>query len=90
MRTRIRQYVRRWQRQGYPTDIPDAVPTELMRTNLAPSYRAICFAILRNDHAMTSLGFAPQPSPWYMALKRMEIAAREPQRRGDPRQLWLL
>jgi predicted phosphoadenosine phosphosulfate sulfurtransferase len=47
-----------------------------MRLALAPSYKAICFAILKNDHSMQSLGFSPRPSPWYMELKRIEISQR--------------
>ena len=49
----------------------------LMQQQLAPSYRAIALAILRNDHALQSLGFAPEQSRWYMELKRIEIAARQ-------------
>jgi predicted phosphoadenosine phosphosulfate sulfurtransferase len=61
---------------GYPDDIPDEVPNELMRLGLAPSYRAIAVAILQNDLNFYSLGFASPTSPWYSALKRIEIAAR--------------
>lgn len=75
MREQIEEYKRQWRRRGYPIDIPDVVPAGLMHSNLAPSYKAICLAILRNDHSMTTLGFAPKPSPWYMALKRMELEA---------------
>jgi predicted phosphoadenosine phosphosulfate sulfurtransferase len=69
---RINSYVEKWKRQGYPEDIPDAVPDQLMEENLAPSYRQIAIAILKNDHAMESLGFTPKMSPWYMAIKRLE------------------
>jgi predicted phosphoadenosine phosphosulfate sulfurtransferase len=61
---------------GYAEDIPDEVPNELMRLGLAPSYRAIALAILQNDLRFYSLGFSPTASPWYSALKRIEIAAR--------------
>lgn len=73
---KINQYVRQWTRCGYPADIPDAVPDQLMHEQLAPSYRQIAIAILKNDHAMQSLGFSAQPSPWYIALKREELIAR--------------
>ena len=33
-------------------------------------------AIMRNDAALLSLGFAAPQSYWYGALKRIEIAAR--------------
>lgn len=42
-----------------------------------PSYRLICKAILRNDTALTTLGFAKEKCPAYMELKRIEIEARE-------------
>lgn len=77
MRERIEEYVRTWRGRGYPDGIPDEVPAELMRLGLAPSYKAICLAILRNDYALTSLGFATRRSPWYMALKRHEITGRK-------------
>jgi predicted phosphoadenosine phosphosulfate sulfurtransferase len=73
---KIDTYLRTWKRQGYPQDIPDAVPDALMADCLAPSYRAICLAILSNDHPMKSLGFTPKLSPVYSAIKKTEIEAR--------------
>lgn len=57
-------------------DIPDEVPAALMAEDLAPSYKAIAIAILKNDHYMTNLGFSPPHSMWYDTLKRIEIQAR--------------
>ena len=57
-------------------DIPDEVPTVLMQEGLAPSYKAIAFAILKNDP--TALGFVPKASKWYGELKRIEIQQRYP------------
>lgn len=62
---------------GYPDGIPDVIPDELMRLNLAPSYKAIAIAILKNDHPLKSLGFEPNNSVWYSVLKRIEIEARD-------------
>lgn len=76
MRKLIQQYIAKWKQRGYPEDIPDEVPSELMRLNLAPSYKAIAIAILSNDHGMTSLGFAPKHSPWYDAIKKVELEER--------------
>ena len=76
---RIEEYVRTWKRRGYPLDIPDEVPDELMRLGLAPSYKAIACALLKNDLALHSLGFTSPVSPYYGALKRIEIAARPKQ-----------
>lgn len=74
--SKITQYVKKWQRQGYPVDIPDSAPDALMADCLAPSYRAICLAILSNDHAMQTLGFTPKRSMFYDALKRIEFASK--------------
>ena len=72
----VARYLAIWQQRGYPDGIPEEVPLALMRGNLAPSYRAIAIAILKNDASMQSLGFTPRRSRWYDELKRIEIAAR--------------
>lgn len=86
MRTKILEYLRMWEQRGYAEGIPDEVPIVLMRENLAPSYKAICFAILRNDAPLQSLGFTPQRSRWYDELKRLELSSRPGvSRRARPR-----
>lgn len=65
-----------WRKRGYSDDVPDEVPAALMEDNLAPSYKAIAIAILKNDHHMTALGFSAPHSMWYDALKRIEIMNR--------------
>jgi predicted phosphoadenosine phosphosulfate sulfurtransferase len=90
----VAKYIATWSRRGYATDLPDEVPSGLMRAGLAPSYKAICVAILKNDASMSSLGFSPRHSDWYDALKRIELAARPDAKRykikQDSRQLSLL
>lgn len=76
IQTKVRKYIQTWLPRGYPEDIPDEVPNELMQLGLAPSYKAICLAILQNDHALKSLGFAGKTSVYYTALKRMELQAK--------------
>lgn len=76
MRDRIDKYIKEWMLRGYLDDIPDEVPDALMDESLAPSYKAIAIAILRNDHHMTALGFQAPKSIWYNALKRIEINQR--------------
>jgi len=73
----IIEYINRWKFRGYPNDIPDEVPEKLAQLNLAPSYKAICIAILKNDHSMQGLGFSPKKSIWYNELKRIEIEGRD-------------
>ena len=77
MRAKVKSYIKTWKGRGYSEDIPDKVPERLMQLGIAPSYKAICFAILKNDHSMQSLGFTPKKSKWYSELKRIEIAQRE-------------
>jgi predicted phosphoadenosine phosphosulfate sulfurtransferase len=47
-----------------------------MKLGLAPSYKAIAIALLKNDMGLHSLGFSPIKSEWYSAIKRIEIAER--------------
>jgi predicted phosphoadenosine phosphosulfate sulfurtransferase len=79
MRDRIDKYIKEWMLRGYLDNIPDEVPDALMDESLAPSYKAIAIAILRNDHHMTALGFQAPKSIWYNALKRIEINQRNKQ-----------
>lgn len=76
MKNRIVHYLRTWEQRGYEKGIPDEVPSELMRLNLAPSHKAIALAILRNDHSLSTLGYSQPVSPWCGVLKRVELAAR--------------
>jgi len=85
MRLKIKKYIDQWRNQGYSDDIPDEVPDVLMRLQLAPSYKAIALAILRNDVTLSSLGFSGTPTPWYIELKRIELEDR-----GDIKQIRLL
>ena len=48
-----------------------------MKLGLAPSYKAIALAILKNDNNFESLGFTAPVSRWYSAIKRVEIEQRE-------------
>tara|TARA_R110002020_G_scaffold336331_2_gene551520 strand:+ start:739 stop:1473 length:735 start_codon:yes stop_codon:yes gene_type:complete len=75
---RINEYIRRWSIMGYPAGIPDVVPDRLSALGLAPSYKAICLALLKNDLHLISLGFTAPTSKWYGTLKRIEINNRMP------------
>lgn len=73
---KISFYIKQWGKRGYEKGIPQHVPDGLMRLNLAPSYKAVAIAILKNDHNLISLGFSAPKSSWYDALKKMEIEKR--------------
>ena len=80
---RVDEYIANWMQCGYSDGIPDEVPDELMRLGLAPSWRAIAIAILKNDMQFTTLGFPGKHSEWYSVLKRIEIDAREERKQPD-------
>jgi len=75
MKLKITKYVKQWLKRGY-SEIPDEVPDQLSQECLAPSYKAIAMAILKNDVSLSSLGFSPPKSKWYNELKRLEIQER--------------
>jgi predicted phosphoadenosine phosphosulfate sulfurtransferase len=76
MKSKISQYIKKWERRCYSDGIPDSAPARLERAGKIPSYRTICLAILKNDMQLTSLGFTRKPCDAYMAIKRIEIEAR--------------
>jgi predicted phosphoadenosine phosphosulfate sulfurtransferase len=53
----VQRYLKLWMSRDYPDGIPDEVPEVLAKENLAPSWKAIACAILKNDMLLTSLGF---------------------------------
>lgn len=76
-RQRVADYLKTWGARGYDGEIPDEVPDSLTRRGLAPSYKAICSALLSNDLQLLSLGYAPKRSKWYDAIKAVEFSDRE-------------
>lgn len=76
MKQKILDYVSRWERRGYENGIPDESCPHLEARGKAPSYRLICRAILRNDLALTTLGYSKEKTDAYMAYKRIEIEGR--------------
>jgi predicted phosphoadenosine phosphosulfate sulfurtransferase len=53
----VQRYLKLWKSRDYPDDIPDEIPEQLAKEKLAPSWKAIACAILKNDMLLTSLGF---------------------------------
>ena len=76
-KTKTQKYIDSWRNRGYPTDIPDEVPIELERRCLAPSYKAICVAIMKNDFQFQYLGFDKERCKTYSEIKRIEIEQRK-------------
>lgn len=77
MLQKIDNYIKKWESQGYPAGIPDEADIKLESLNKAPSYRAICKAILSNDNHLVSLGYSRQTTEYYGALKRIELEGRK-------------
>jgi predicted phosphoadenosine phosphosulfate sulfurtransferase len=73
---KVKQYIEKWEAQAYADGIPDEVPFILMQNNLAPSYKAICFAIMKNDLQFQLLGYSRPKCEAYNMLKKAEIEAR--------------
>lgn len=76
MREKILNYIKKWESQGYPDGIPDEADLKLEALNKVPSYRMICKAILKNDLALTSLGYSRPKTESYNILKRIELSQR--------------
>ena len=68
-----------WERRCYCDGIPDHLPDGISKSLRAPSYKAIAMAILRNDLALTSLGFSGPHSEWHDVLKEEKRALTSPQ-----------
>jgi predicted phosphoadenosine phosphosulfate sulfurtransferase len=73
---KIQDYIKKWERRGYEAGIPDEADGVLEEQVKVPSYRAICFSILKNDRQLVSLGYSRPKSEAYMNLKRIEIEGR--------------
>lgn len=67
------QYESLWTSRCYSDGLPDEVPAFIDKENLAPSWKRIAIALLKNDLQMTALGYTPKKSDWYSVLKRIEI-----------------
>jgi len=86
MRNKIEQYIRTWELRCYYNGIPDEVPVRIHQLNKAPSYKAICLAILKNDYQLKTLGQTVKVSKYYHELKRIELNKRY---KNIPKQLTL-
>lgn len=70
---RVERYVNEWKARCYFHGVPEEVPRMIAEAGLAPSWKAIAIALLKNDMQMTSLGFTAKQSAWYGVLKRIEL-----------------
>ncbi len=77
MKLKILKYIEKWKQRGYENDIPDEADSNLEGMGKVPSYRMICKAIMKNDIALTSLGYTRPKCAAYGVLKRIELAARK-------------
>jgi len=67
-----------WMDRGYEKGIPDAADPHMEAKKLAPSWRRICKAILRNDYWCKTLGFSQHRTGSYdRYLKMMDRRKKE-------------
>ena len=76
MKKKIQDYIQDWEKKCYFSGIPDEAPIRLEQLNKVPSYRLICKAILKNDHALQVLGFTKNKTKVYHELKTIELIER--------------
>lgn len=69
-------HIQEWESKCYFDGIPDEVPVRIQQLLKAPSYKAICVAILKNDYALKTLGFARVKSQIYNTIKKQELMQR--------------
>lgn len=62
---RITKYCKSWERRGYIDGISQICPTNIESRNIAPSWRMICKAIMKNDYWFKSLGMSQPFSKTY-------------------------
>lgn len=84
---KIDVYRKWWMDRGYAQGIPDAAEKSLESKHLAPSWRRICKAILRNDYWCKTLGFSQHKTGSYERyLKMMEKRRAKPEWNADERE----
>ena len=70
-RAKIDVFRKWWMDRGYPEGIPDEVELQLENKRIAPSWRRVCKAILRNDYWCKGLGFSQHKSASYSRYLKM-------------------
>jgi predicted phosphoadenosine phosphosulfate sulfurtransferase len=75
-KSKIKEYISKWEQRGYEGGIPDEAPFELERMGIVPSYRLICIAIMKNPNNLEMLGFEREKCKIYQEIKREQIYSR--------------
>jgi predicted phosphoadenosine phosphosulfate sulfurtransferase len=76
-RDKILLFERWWMDRGYAEGIPDEAPYALEAKRLAPSWRRVCKALLRNDYWCKGLGFSQHKSPAYEKYQKLMQKRRQ-------------
>lgn len=69
---KIKVFEKWWESRGYPDGIPDEAPYELEAKKLAPSWRRVVKALLRNDFWCKGLSFTQHKSAAYEKYLKMK------------------
>lgn len=76
-KNKIARYLKWYKDRGYPDGIPDCVDPVLEQKGLAPSWRRLCKALLRNDYWCKTIGFSPTKSQAYQKYMTLMKKRRE-------------
>jgi len=74
---RISKYCKSWQKRGYEDGICHAVPNNIEARNIAPSWKAISKAVLKNDYWLRSINMTQPFSKTYGEFLKIRHANKE-------------
>lgn len=80
---KFQTFISWWKKKGYPEGIPDEAPLALENAKLAPSYRRLCKAILRNDYWCKGLSFTQPKSEAYGKYLKIRDAKKASKQTKD-------
>lgn len=75
---RITKYCKSWENRGYEDGISGAVPENLERRNIAPSWKALSKAILKNDYWFRSVNMIQPFSKTYGEYLKLKSIDKNP------------
>ncbi len=76
-RNKVLLFNKWWSARGYADGIPDEAPAALEAKRLAPSWRRVCKALLRNDYWCKGLGFSQHKSAAYEQYQELMRRRRQ-------------
>ena len=65
LKRRIKKYIKRWEREGYASGIPDEADYRLEAEKKVGTWRRVCKSLLRNDYWCKGMSFTQHKSEAY-------------------------